>query len=42
LGALLARMPQNIEEGRQRAERRMLLQQDEQIEGRMAFAGRGE
>ena len=42
LGALLAWVPQRFEEHRQRLERRALLQHDEQIEGRLSFAGRGE
>jgi preprotein translocase subunit SecA len=42
LGALLAWVPQKLEERRQRVQRRILLQQDAQIEGRLSFAGRGE
>jgi preprotein translocase subunit SecA len=42
LGALLAWLPQKLEERRQRVQRRILLQQDARIEGRLSFAGRGE
>jgi preprotein translocase subunit SecA len=42
LGALVARFPQRIEERWQRAQRRMLQQQDERAEQRLSFAGRGE
>jgi preprotein translocase subunit SecA len=42
LGSLLVWVPQKFEERRQRMERRMLLEQDEQIEARLSFAGRGE
>jgi preprotein translocase subunit SecA len=42
LGALLAWLPQKLEERRQRVQRRLLLQQDARIEGRLSFAGRGE
>ena len=42
LGAFLAWVPQRLEERRQRSERKTLLQQDQQIEGRLSFAGRGE
>ena len=42
LGARLAWYPQKLEERRQRAERRLLLEQDERAERRLSFAGRGE
>jgi preprotein translocase subunit SecA len=42
LGASIARLPQGLEERRQRGERRMLLDQDQRSERRLAFAGRGE
>jgi preprotein translocase subunit SecA len=42
VGALLARLPQVAEERRQRAQRKLLLQQDRNSEGRLSFAGRGE
>jgi preprotein translocase subunit SecA len=42
VGRLLAYVPQRLEERRQRTERRMLLAQDKQAEGRLSFAGRGE
>jgi preprotein translocase subunit SecA len=42
LGARLAWYPQKLEERRQRAERRLLLDQDERAERRLSFAGRGE
>jgi preprotein translocase subunit SecA len=42
LGALVARFPQSLEERSQRAQRRMLQQQDERAEQRLSFAGRGE
>jgi preprotein translocase subunit SecA len=42
LGAGVARLPQWLEERRQRGERRMLLDHDQRSERRLAFAGRGE
>ncbi len=42
LSRLVARIPQMREERRQRAERRLLLQQDQNLERRLSFAGRGE
>jgi preprotein translocase subunit SecA len=42
VGAFLARLPQVAEERRQRAQRKLLLQQDRNSEGRLSFAGRGE
>jgi preprotein translocase subunit SecA len=42
LSAVIARLPQGLEEARQRAERRLLLEHDERAERRLAFAGRGE
>ena len=42
VGAFLARLPQQVEERRQRAQRKLLLQQDRNSEGRLSFAGRGE
>jgi hypothetical protein len=35
-------VPQTREERRQRNERRLLLQQDRNLERRLSFAGRGE
>jgi preprotein translocase subunit SecA len=42
LGSWLARYPQMREERRQRAERRLLLEQDRRSERALSFAGRGE
>jgi preprotein translocase subunit SecA len=42
LGTGVARLPQWLEERRQRGERRMLLDHDQRSERRLAFAGRGE
>jgi preprotein translocase subunit SecA len=42
IGVFLARLPQRQEERRQRAQRKLLLKQDRQSEGRLSFAGRGE
>jgi preprotein translocase subunit SecA len=42
LTRLVARLPQMREERRQRGERRLLLQQDQHLERRLSFAGRGE
>jgi preprotein translocase subunit SecA len=42
LARLVARLPQMREGRRQRAERRLLLQQDQNLERRLSFAGRGE
>jgi preprotein translocase subunit SecA len=42
LGRVIAWVPQMREERRQRNERRLLLQQDRNIERRLSFAGRGE
>jgi preprotein translocase subunit SecA len=42
VGAFLARLPQVAEERRQRAQRKLLQQQDRHSEGRLSFAGRGE
>jgi preprotein translocase subunit SecA len=42
LGAGVARLPQWLEEARQRGERRLLLEHDERAERRLSFAGRGE
>jgi preprotein translocase subunit SecA len=42
VGTFLARLPQQAEERRQRAQRKLLLQQDRNSEGRLSFAGRGE
>ena len=42
LGAHLVWYPQRLEERRQRAERRLLLEQDQRSERGLSFAGRGE
>jgi preprotein translocase subunit SecA len=42
LGRLVAQLPQAAEEGRQRAERKQLLEADDRTEERLSFAGRGE
>ena len=42
LGAMIAWLPQWLEERRQRGERRLLLEHDERAERRLSFAGRGE
>jgi MYXO-CTERM domain-containing protein len=42
LSRLVARIPQMREEQRQRSERRLLLQQDRNLERRLSFAGRAE
>jgi preprotein translocase subunit SecA len=42
LAALLARLPQALEQARQRAQREQLLQQDLELERGLAFGGRGE
>ena len=42
LGAVVAWLPQWLEERRQRGERRLLLEHDERAERRLSFAGRGE
>ena len=42
LGARLIWYPQKLEERRHRADRRLLLEQDERAERRLSFAGRGE
>jgi preprotein translocase subunit SecA len=42
IGMFLARLPQRQEERRQRAQRKLLLKQDRNSEGRLSFAGRGE
>jgi preprotein translocase subunit SecA len=42
LAVVVARLPQWLEERRQRGERRLLLEQDDRAERRLAFAGRGE
>jgi hypothetical protein len=42
LGRIVARIPQQREERRQRGDRRLLLEQDERAERRLSFAGRGE
>jgi preprotein translocase subunit SecA len=42
LAALLARLPQRLEQARQRAQREQLLQQDLELERGLAFGGRGE
>jgi preprotein translocase subunit SecA len=42
LTRFVARLPQMREERRQRSERRLLLQQDRNLERRLSFAGRGE
>ena len=42
LTRFVARLPQMREEGRQRSERRLLLQHDRNLERRLSFAGRAE
>ena len=42
LAGLIARVPQAREESRQRAERRLLLEQDRQLDRKLSFAGRAE
>ena len=42
LGELVVRLPQHVEERRQRKQRSRLLEQDNRSEQRLSFAGRGE
>jgi len=42
IARLVAWLPQKREERRQRSERKLLLQHDQQLERRLSFAGRGE
>jgi len=42
LAALFARLPQRLEQARQRAQREQLSQQDQELERGLAFGGRGE
>ncbi|HXX11662.1 MAG TPA: hypothetical protein VEK05_09110 [Burkholderiales bacterium] len=42
LAGLIARVPQGREKSRQRAERKLLLEQDRQLDRKLSFAGRAE